>query len=211
MPDGILARPTRNNALEAASMGDVSSGRAQQSSTWTWYRPFRVRPILADQLERTALRESAYQRRTRYRVGDLIHDFTVRQGDLVAARLLVPPSAPEWALVPWKCWSRSDEVVAWIKAASAVRAWYAVANLPDATPGHWLDTVETFVRETLVAQGAVVEVVLHEPLDKPPHAHLLIAARELGRSTFGQYRPEWHDAIVDELQPRWLRWLGQGA
>jgi hypothetical protein len=156
------------------------------------------------------LRESAYQRRTRFVVPPaIVHDFTVRQADLLAARLCLPGGAPDWAHVPWKLWSRADEVADWVKLPDATRAWQICGNVPDGTPGHWLDTIEALVRTILVARGAVVEFVLHEPLDKPAHAHLQVACRELGRTTFGTYRPDWHSAIVDELRPRWLAWLGQ--
>jgi hypothetical protein len=96
-----------------------------------------------------------------------------------------------------------------MKAPDEVRVWQIVGNLPDATPGQWLDTVEAFAHESLVVHGAAVEFALHAPVGKPPHVRLLVASREIGRTTFGRHRPDWYAAIVDVLRPKWLEWLAQ--
>ena len=161
---------------------------------------------------RTALRESAYLRRTRYidSEGRSLADFTVRAADLEAIRQFVPPAAPAWVRSPFLVWSRADEAAERGQPGS-VRAWQVVADLPPhLTPGESLDGAAALVEASLAGSGTVAEMAIHVGSSGHRHAHLLVASRQLCEMRFGALAADRRSLIDGSLRSAWCRWLRTG-
>ncbi len=61
-----------------------------------------------------------------------------------------------------------------------------------------------------LAEGVVAEIAGHAPQDKPPHAHILVAARYAGRRRYGKTCPDLDQRLKERLGAAWLNWLGSG-
>lgn len=159
----------------------------------------------------TALRESAYLRRTRYirRDGTPWFDFTLRAADLVAIDVIRPPSAPAWTSSPFRVWSMADCAAKGSNGCEHVRAWQIVADLPQTlSAGRWLDQAVEIVREVFDKSDAIVEIALHAPADHVPHVHMLVSSRHLTAERFGAIDPTRANMISGPLKKQWLRWHG---
>lgn len=157
----------------------------------------------------TALRESAYQRRTRYTddEGQSLADFTLRSSDLEAVRRFVPTDAPAWIQSPFLTWRRADEAAERCSLGS-VRAWQVVADLPlGLTPGEGLDGASSIVEACFGGTGIVADMAIHVVGTGQRHAHLLIAARHLCKTHFGAVAGDRHHLINDVLRRAWGQWL----
>ncbi len=177
-------------------------------------KPFRCFPVSGQSFwdpnqpdsRRTALREAAYIRRTRFERGDLVHDFACRAEDLFMLAAILPDHAPEWVRRPFLRWHFADEAAQGGTATSAVRAWHVCADLPAGmTRGRWADEAEAIVRDVLPA-GAVAEICGHVPSDHPPHIHILVAAAVPGTRRYGRLHEGLGDVLQNELRARWLAW-----
>jgi hypothetical protein len=178
--------------------------------------PFRCEPVqgrsfgLARHADsrRTALREASYIRRTKLYFGGAEHAFTDRGRDLRFLTTITPPSAPAWVDEPHLRWGKADEAIG---AAGAdpfhIRAWHVCADLPVAiSEGAWMDESKLLVQLALPV-AAVVDIAGHTPVDKPPHAHLLIANRFVVGEAYGDEIPKLREAIEGDLRELWLAWL----
>lgn len=161
---------------------------------------------------RTALRESAYLRRTRYidENGNALADFTTRGADLEAIRSFVPADAPQWVHSPYLTWRRADEAAERC-CPSTVRAWQVVADLPAGlTSGQGLDGATLAVERSFAGHGVVAEMAIHATAHGHRHAHLLIASRHLTNCHFGTLVSDRYDLINGVLRSEWARWLKSG-
>ena len=61
------------------------------------------------------------------------------------------------------------------------------------------------------AATAVAEIAGHLPVDKPPHIHVLIAARVPAARRYGRPLHGLEDVLQNELKARWLEWLNGGS
>ena len=159
----------------------------------------------------TALRESAYQRRTRYinDDGQPLADFTARSSDLEAVRRFVPANAPEWTRSPFLTWRRADDAAERGRLGS-IRAWQVVADLPfGLTPGEGLDGASSVVESCFVGAGVVADMAIHVAGGQR-HAHLLIASRHLRNTRFGALATDRHSMINGVLRNAWCKWLQTG-
>ncbi|TRW14798.1 MobA/MobL family protein [Glacieibacterium frigidum] len=158
----------------------------------------------------TALRESAYLRRTRYirDDGSAWFDFTLRGADLVAIKMIRPQHAPSWTTSPFRVWSMADCAARGVSASDNIRAWQIVADLPPTmSPGRWLDDAIKLVTHAFRQSDAIVEIALHAPIGQVPHAHILVTARHLVADRFGTFDPTRAGIISGQLKKSWLRWL----
>ncbi len=178
--------------------------------------PFRCLPIAGESFwepgqrdsRRTAVREAAYIRRTKFKQGDAIHDFAWRGEDLFMISPILPDDAPSWTHRPYLRWRLADQVVERGTAKDAIRAWHICADLPvGLSRGRWGDEAEAIVREVLPSH-AVAEICGHVPIDHPPHMHILVAARAPGARGYGRPLAGLGDLLQDELRERWLAWCG---
>lgn len=160
---------------------------------------------------RTALREAAYIRRTRFAKNDgPTHDFAWRGSDLFMLTPIIPPEAGDWADRPYLRWQMADEAAEASGDPGSVRAWHICGDLrPGMTRGQWVDQVEEMTRAAL-PNRIVAEVAIHIRQDKPPHAHLLVAAHCAGRRRYGKFCSDLYDRLADGLGDAWLDWLGRG-
>ena len=177
--------------------------------------PFRCLPVAGQSFwrpgqpdgRRTALREAAYIRRTKFERGEMVHDFACRAEDLFMLSAILPEKAAEWTRRPFLRWHFADEAVEGSKI-DAVRAWHVCADLPlGMSRGQWADEAENIVRDVLPA-GAVAEICGHLPTDHPPHIHLLVAARAPGPRRYGRLHHGLGDLLQTALRERWLAWCG---
>ena len=177
--------------------------------------PFRCFPVAGESFwepgqpdsRRTALREAAYIRRTKFKKGDMVHDFSCRAGDLFMLTAILPIAAPNWARKPYLRWKLADEAAESGAKEHQIRAWHVCADLPlNMSRGQWTDEVEAIVRDVL-PETAVAEVVVHLPAEKPPHVHILVAARAPAARRYGHLLPRLDEILQSELKARWLDWL----
>lgn len=177
-------------------------------------KPFRCFPVSGQSFwypgqpdsRRTALREAAYIRRTKFERGDLVHDFARRAEDLFMMAAILPDDAPEWVRRPFLRWHFADEAAEGETSVNAVRAWHVCADLPAGmTRGRWADEAEAIVREVLPS-AAVAEICGNTPTIHPPHIHILVAARAVGVRRYGQLIGGLEDILQNKLRKRWLEW-----
>ena len=175
--------------------------------------PFRCLPVAGQSFwtpgepdeRRTALREAAYIRRTRFVRGKLVHDFACRSEDLFMLTPIIPPEAPEWVKRPFLRWWRADKAA--VKQSEAVAAWHICADLPpNMTKGRWADEVEVLVRDVLPT-CAVAEICGHIPKDDPPHVHILVSPFWADRWQYGNPIEGLPNILQLEMKSRWLDWL----
>lgn len=158
---------------------------------------------------RTALREAAYIRRTKFEKNDLVHDFSCRAEDLFMMTPILPSGAPAWAHRPFLRWKMADEAVEQEAGSDSLRAWHVCADLPvGLSRGRWVDMTEDLVRSALPA-CAVAEICGHLPVQDPAHIHLLVAARTPGEWRYGTLLPELEACLNVRLKQHWLAWLEQ--
>ncbi|WP_324751197.1 MobA/MobL family protein [Sphingomonas sp. LY54] len=165
------------------------------------------RPDCPDE-RRTALREATYIRRTQFtKEGRTLHDFTMRGEDLFTLIPILPDDAPDWVNRPYLRWQLADEAAELTDRPNEVRAWHVCGDLkPSLTRGEWVDQVEAMTRAAL-PKGTVAEIAIHVPRDKPPHAHVLVAARYPARRCYGRLCPVLGTQLGDRLGGAWLKWL----
>lgn len=156
---------------------------------------------------KTALREAAYIRRTRFtKGGAVLHDFSSRAEDLLMLVPIVPVGAPEWVHRPFLRWQLADEAVEQ-GAVDAVRAWHVCGDLkPGLSSGAWMDDVTSLVRAALPTE-AVAEIAAHVPTNKPAHAHILVAPRRVGPTSYGPVDYGLYDRLYHVLRAAWMAWL----
>lgn len=156
---------------------------------------------------RTALREAAYIRRTKFAKGTLGHDFACRSEDLFMLQAIVPAGAPAWVRRPFLRWKLADEAAERGRNPQETRAWHICADLPaGVSRGEWMDGAESLVRETLPA-SVVAEICGHAPEHDPPHVHILVAARHAESSRYGPVVLGLEEVLSKQLKDRWLCWL----
>lgn len=157
---------------------------------------------------RTALREAAYIRRTRFtKEGMETIDFSCRSGDLFMLLPVLPAQAPDWVAQPFMRWKRADEAAEASNRPDEIRAWHICADLPEGlSKGQWVDHVESMVRAA-TPNRIVAEIAVHLPADKPPHAHVLVSSRYAGRNRYGGVAYDLHKRLDDDLRILWMRWL----
>jgi|GEM_PF-6968641 len=160
---------------------------------------------------RTALREAAYIRRTKFRKGKLVHDFACRAEDLFMLTPIVPQEAREWVKRPFLRWKLADEATKGCQGGAAVSAWHVVADLPlGMSRGQWTDEAEQLVRDVLPCT-AVAEICGHLPTKDPPHIHMLVATRQPGPWSYTAMIEGLERLLQYELKARWLDWLDRCA
>ena len=128
--------------------------------------PFTCQPVATHfrggrpgDMRRTALREAAYIRRSRFVKGEVVlHDFSSRAEDLFMLASIVPRDAGDWAHRPYLRWQLADEAAETEANSSAIRAWHICGDLKEGlTPGQWMDQTHDLVRSALPA-SAVAEI-----------------------------------------------------
>ncbi|WP_426693525.1 MobA/MobL family protein [Sphingomonas sediminicola] len=177
--------------------------------------PFRCLPVVTHPKQghpvnelRTALREAAYIRRTRFTKGDVtIHDFSSRAEDLFMLTSIVPDEAPEWVHRPFLRWQLADEAIEASGDLHGVRAWHVCGDLrPGLSRGEWMDQVVDLVRSVLPA-GIVAEIAGHIPrAGRPPHVHILISSRYFGRRTYAGVSYPLYRRLNGCLRQAWVEW-----
>jgi hypothetical protein len=120
---------------------------------------------------------------------------------------IIPENAPAWVRSPFLRWQLADEVTEAEGELDGIRAWHVCGDLrPGLTRGEWLDAVERLVRDAL-PDGVVADIAGHFPASKPPHAHILVAARHLDHKCYGAADYGLYDRINTDLRAPWLRWI----
>lgn len=157
---------------------------------------------------RTALREAAYIRRSRFVKGQVVlHDFSSRAEDLFMLTSIVPPEAGDWAHRPYLRWQLADEAAEAEDRRAAVRAWHLCGDLKEGlSTGQWMDQVHGLVRSHL-PQDIVAEIAGHLPTAKPAHAHVLVAPRRLGPKGYQAIDYGLYDCLNVDLRAAWEEWL----
>lgn len=158
---------------------------------------------------RTALREAAYIRRTRFiKGGAALHDFSCRAEDLFMLMSIIPDGAPDWARRPFLRWQFADEAVEESGKVHGVRAWHVCGDLrPGLSRGAWTDAVEMLVRNALPT-GVLAEIAGHIPADgAPPHVHILVSSHYVGDNGYTSVAYPLYRRLTECLRPDWLAWL----
>lgn len=177
---------------------------------------FKVRPISEAWIYcnrvpsyKSAVANAAYIWRDsspRDRFGPMPGRFAERRCELHGGGLIVPASAPNWALAPYKVWEEADAVAVATNDPTAVAAWHVMMEIPKHIAPRWWNWLVTgFVQQHLAEKGAVTAWAVHglEGADGAwivnGHAHLIVTARY------------WrHDARHGQRHPAWIgSWTAQ--
>lgn len=133
------------------------------------------------------------------RYGLMPRAFAERRPELYASGLMLPQSAPAWAMEPYTIWQAADDAVEDLIDIAEVRAWHVLMQIPQDIPRRaWTPLVTGFVNAQLTSKGAAVAWAIHalEADDGSwhvaPHAHLVLSARQWRRTAKqGQRMAAW--------------------
>ncbi|MBN8831338.1 MAG: MobA/MobL family protein [Sphingomonadales bacterium] len=172
---------------------------------------FKVRPISEEwqycgrvPAYKTAVANTAYIWRESEpvdRFGPMPARFAERRFELKGSGLLLPTSAPLWAVTdPYKVWAEADAAALATGDPTAVAAWHVMMEIPlDVRPDNWRWLCEGFLHSQLVQQGATVAWAIHAVQGDDgdwiikPHMHAIVTARY------------WrHDRRQGRRHPNWI-------
>jgi Ti-type conjugative transfer relaxase TraA len=136
---------------------------------------------------------------------DRTHDFTNKAG-VVHSEILLPEGAPERLADRAVLW---NEVEATEKRKDAQLAREVEFAIPrEMTKADGIALARDFVAREFVARGMVADLNVHWDIGKDgeakPHAHVMLAMREVGEEGFGAKVRDWNrTALVEQWRERW--------
>lgn len=179
----------------------------------TYFRPFNLRPVVAESphraTHRTAYASYCYIRREPDidLYGAMPQEWSTR-GDLVATGRIHPAQTPAWARSGPKIWKDADKSIKPQQPFEAA-AFHIVLSLPphdDA--GDWQYLIETFCVEQLASYGMIADwAIHHRQTEVAPHAHLIVTARSWrSERSPGRKHPRWfvNQAAVRVAELAWI-------
>lgn len=129
-----------------------------------------------------------------------------RKKGIVAARIMAPEGAPEWAHDRGQLWNKVEAAE---KRKDAQLARQVVISLPtELSPEGRVSLIFDFVRDHFVATGMVADVALHDPdaANPQPHAHVHLTMRRLDADGFGPKAREWNDTgLLEGWRVAWAQ------
>ena len=118
----------------------------------------------------------------------LTHDYTQRKG-VYSTEIITPVDAPQWATKRSELW---NVVEAREKRKDArVAREYLVAIPHELGYSDRQNLVSTFCKNELVSRGMACDIGYHDFEGHNPHAHILVATRQLDNQGFGKKRRDW--------------------
>lgn len=133
-------------------------------------------------------------------------DYT-RKGGIVAAEIIAPDGAPEWATDRDALW---NAVHAKEKRTNSQLAREIELALPlELDPAARADLVRGWVRAECVSQGMIADIAIHDPDPAPgrsrnPHAHVMLTMRPLDPAAAdGWAKNKNRDWNAPDLLERW--------
>ncbi|HWI52191.1 MAG TPA: MobQ family relaxase [Symbiobacteriaceae bacterium] len=123
-----------------------------------------------------------------YRAGERIvdertgqtFDYTRRTGE-IETEILAPQAAPEWVQDRSQLWNQVEKAER--RGDAQVAREIVVAFPKELTPGEQRELIRGYVQEQFVSQGMVADVAIHRNPGNP-HAHIMLAMREIGPEGF---------------------------
>lgn len=157
----------------------------------------------------SALAAAAY--RSASRLHDLRldrhHDFSNKAG-VVHSEVMLPEGAPEHLADREMLWNAVEAAELRKDAQLAREIEFAIPRELDEAEG--IRLAREFVQTEFVARGMVADLNVHWDVgadgEAKPHAHVMLATREVGESGFGRKNRDWNRT---DLLERWReRWAG---
>lgn len=196
------------------------TGRTPTSRPTSW-RDINIRPISEEwrtakfgerqPAYRSAVANVAYIWRMRDvvdEIGPMPMAFGERRFEVVSSGLLLPGTAPLWAMHGYQLWEEADSAARHSGDPTEVRAWHVIMALPCMLRPFWKEVVTGFAERELVSKGAAVAYAIHACEDADgnwlvePHCHMIVSARHWRHDRrFGRRHPAWlarrsqHEAI----------------
>lgn len=178
---------------------------------------FKVRPIsivwrLEDRMPafKTAVANAAYIWRDSSPIdqfGPMPTRFAERRCELRGAGLILPSTAPVWAMIGYTIWEEADAAAVATGDPTAIAAWHVMMEIPALfPPDRWLGLVTGFVERELAGRGAAVAWAIHalqgdDDWIVKPHAHLIVTARHWRHDhRQGQRHPSWIGSWMAQLR-----------
>ena len=132
------------------------------------------------------------------RFGPMPTKFAERRYELRGAGLLLPASAPVWAVEPYRIWQDADDAAHATGDQTEVSAWHLMAQIPETvSPAWWRWMFTGFLQRELVDRGAAVAWAVHalegeEGWLVSPHGHAIVTARHWrSGARKGMRHPAW--------------------
>ena len=163
---------------------------------------------------RSVVAAAAYragQKLTDEHAGGIDHDYS-RRSHVLAAEILAPAGAPEWAQDRQRLWNEVEQAE---KRKDARLAREVELALPhELSREQQRELVRAYVQQQFVSRGMIADVAYHEAdrgaAGRNDHAHVLLTMREIGPEGFGKKVREWNDReLVIESREAWARTTNQ--
>jgi ATP-dependent exoDNAse (exonuclease V) alpha subunit len=132
-----------------------------------------------------------------YRSGESLYDERIaqtfdytRKAGVEHSEILAPPEAPSWVHDRETLWNAVEQIE---RRKDAQLAREIEIGLPiELNKDQQVVLLRDYVRDTFVSRGMVADLAMH--LDNPdnPHAHVLLATRQITPEGFGAKRRDWN-------------------
>lgn len=116
---------------------------------------------------------------------EITHDYTNKKG-VVFSAILAPEFAPTWALDREQLWNKIQNEFD-IRSNSQFTRDITLALPKELTVEKNIKLLQEFVHETLVKEGMIADVNLHNDNPDNPHAHIMLSTREIVQNGAGEY------------------------
>ena len=156
---------------------------------------------------RSAVAAAAYRSASRLHDErlDRDHDFSNKSG-VVHSEVMLPDNAPEHLSDREKLW---NEIEAFEKRKDAQLSREVEFAIPrEMTQPQGIELARDFVRDEFVDRGMIADLNVHWDIGADgmakPHAHVMLAMREVGEDGFGPKVRDWNRTeLVEQWRERW--------
>ncbi|OAN63745.1 Ti-type conjugative transfer relaxase TraA [Sphingomonas sp. TDK1] len=136
---------------------------------------------------------------------DRHHDFSNKAG-VVHSEVLLPDGAPEHLADREKLWNAVEAVELRKDAQLAREIEFAIPRELDQAEG--IRLAREFVQAEFVDRGMVADLNVHRDIgvdgEPKPHAHVMLALREVDADGFGKKNRDWNRTdLLEKLRERW--------
>lgn len=155
----------------------------------------------------SALASAAYRSASRLHDQrlDRHHDFSNKAG-VVHSDVMLPDGAPEHLSDREQLWNAVEAVELRKDAQLAREIEFAIPR--EMTQEQGIELARDFVRDEFVARGMIADLNVHWDIgtDGPakPHAHVMLAMRDVGEDGFGKKNRDWNRTdLLEKWRERW--------
>ncbi|MBY0284272.1 MAG: Ti-type conjugative transfer relaxase TraA [Sphingomonas sp.] len=161
----------------------------------------------------SAVASAAYRSASRLRDDriDRHHDFSNKAG-VVHSEVMLPDGAPDHLSDREKLWNAVEASEKRIDAQLAREIEFAIPRDLDQTEG--IRLARDFVRAEFVDRGMIADLNVHWDVGADgmpkPHAHIMLAMRDVGEDGFGKKNRDWNRTdLLEKWRERWSEHVNQ--